>query len=93
MAKPIDVVRKMLEMVDAGRMKGEVFDNSLSGLLITTNVGEGSYKGGMLKLLDGKVVTLNVSNISAVRHAPPEKGRVLEGRAGSSLGMVGEGGC
>ncbi len=65
MAKASEVVRKVMSMIDAGRLPSSVLDRALDGLEITTPRGTGVYVNGMLDLGDRKV-TLNISNISTV---------------------------
>ena len=64
MAKPIDVVRKILELVKSGRLNEDICEGMLDGLELTTSAGTGVYQKGMLKVGDS-MVTLNLGTLSA----------------------------
>lgn len=76
-ATEIEVIRKILKLVDDGRVASDVFTGSLDKIRLTTDKGSGIYASGMLRV-EGKIISLNVGNLTDALFEMP-KGLKREG--------------
>jgi len=75
MAKSVDVVRKLVELHDSGRLQEGVFDDLLQGVDLTVGGKTGTFSGGMLDLR-GRLHTLNLSALSSACKTEEPQGGV-----------------